>query len=186
MREVLTTGEIAELCGVNLRTVLRWIERGLLDAYKLPGRGDHRVLIGEVRRFMRDNDIPDRTINDSLPRRVLITDDEPAMASAISRVLGQEGYETAIASNGFEAGAMLYSFRPGVMTLDLRMPGADGIRVLRFLQKAEFSAPLKILVVSADSETRLQEAMALGAHAVLRKPFENADLLKAIEKMYGA
>ncbi len=44
MQDVLTTGEAARICGVNFRTVLRWIDRGLLPAYKLPGRGDRRVL----------------------------------------------------------------------------------------------------------------------------------------------
>ena len=38
---VYTTGEIAKFVGVNFRTVIRWIERGQLDGYKLPGRGDH-------------------------------------------------------------------------------------------------------------------------------------------------
>jgi excisionase family DNA binding protein len=184
MSEVLTTGEAARVCGVNFRTVLRWIDRGLLHAYKLPGRGDHRVPIDELRRFMRDNGIPDLSQSTALPRRALITDDETPMARAIERVLKRAGFETAIASNGFEAGAMLHSFKPGIMTLDLRMPGMDGIDVLRFLQKADPSIKVKIIVVSADSEQRLQEALQLGAHAVVRKPFANKDLLEAVEQMY--
>lgn len=184
MSQVLTTGEAARVCGVNFRTVLRWIDRGLLHAYKLPGRGDHRVPIEELRRFMRENGIPDLSQPQELPKRVLITDDELPMARAIERVLKRVGFETAIATNGFEAGAMLYSFKPGIMTLDLRMPGMDGIEVLRFLQNAELSAPIKTLVVSADSEQRLQQAVELGAHGILRKPFANKDLLDAVEQMY--
>jgi excisionase family DNA binding protein len=42
-KQALTTGEAAKYCGVNFRTVIRWIERGHLDAYKLPGRGDNRI-----------------------------------------------------------------------------------------------------------------------------------------------
>lgn len=184
MSQVLTTGEAARVCGVNFRTVLRWIERGLLHAYKLPGRGDHRVPIEELRRFMRENGIPDRSQPTALARRVLIADDEPAMAHAIERVLIRAGFETAIASNGFEAGAMLYTFKPGVMTLDLRMPGIDGVDVLRFLRSAYLPSPLKTLVVSADTDARLQEALSLGAHEILRKPFANEELLAAVEQMY--
>ena len=186
MSEVLTTGEAAKACGVNFRTVLRWIDRGILQAYKLPGRGDHRVPIEELRRFMREHGIPDRSQSETLPRRVLIADDEPAMARAIQRVLNRAGFETAIAPNGFEAGALLFSFKPGVMTLDLRMPGIDGVDVLRFLQDAPLPGPVKTIVVSADSEQRLQEALALGANQVIRKPFANKDLLAAVEHLYGS
>jgi excisionase family DNA binding protein len=183
--DVLTTGEAAKLCGVNFRTVLRWIERGLLWSYQLPGRGDHRVPIEELRRFMREHGIPDRSQSPVPARRVLIADDEPLMARAIERVLRRAGFETAVAPSGFEAGAMLYTFKPGVMTLDLRMPGIDGINVLRFLQTAYLPSPLRILVVSADTEDRLKQALALGAHDVLRKPFANKDLLEAVERLAG-
>lgn len=181
MSEVLTTGEAARLCGVHFRTVLRWIQRGLLHAYKLPGRGDHRVAASELRRFMRENGIPEH--DTQLPRRVLIADDEPAMARAIARVLKAAGYETLIAANGFEAGSLLYTFKPGVITLDLHMPNIDGIEVLRFLKKAYLPAPLKIVAISADDDG-LQAAQTLGAHALVRKPFDNAALLAAVESLY--
>lgn len=184
MPDVLTTGEAAQICGVNFRTVMRWIDRGLLPAYRLPGRGDRRVLREELQRFMLENGIPDQSTH-VLPRRVLITDDEPGMARAIERVLRGAHFETAIAANGFEAGAMLQTFKPGIMTLDLRMPGMDGLDVLRYLQKADFPVQFKTLIVSADTETRLQEALTLGAHGVLRKPFANDALLDAVERMCG-
>jgi excisionase family DNA binding protein len=186
MQDVFTTGEAARICGVNFRTVLRWIDRGLLSAYKLPGRGDRRVLRTELHRFMQENGIPDRSAASAFPRRVLIADDDPAMAHAIERVLRRADFETAIAANGFEAGAMLPTFKPGILTLDLRMPGIDGLDVLRFLQKAELAAPLRTLVVSADTDKRLQEALTLGAHGIIRKPFANEELLEAIEQMYGS
>lgn len=184
MQDVLTTGEAARICGVNFRTVLRWVERGILPAYKLPGRGDRRVLGTALRRFMQENGIPDHSIIGALPRRILIADDEPAMAHAIERVLRKADFETAIASNGFEAGAMLPMFKPGILTLDLRMPGIDGLDVLRFLQRTVLPAPLRTLIVSADTETRLQAALKLGAHGVIRKPFTNDELVEAVEKLY--
>ncbi|HLA31002.1 MAG TPA: response regulator [Pseudomonas sp.] len=187
MSEVLTTREAARLCGVSFRTVIRWIERGLLQSYRLPGRGDHRVPVQELQRFMRENRIPAaepaQTPTQTLARRVLICEDEWAMARAIERVLDGAGYETAIAADGFAAGAMLHSFKPGLLTLDLRMPGLDGLGVLRFLRDNPPASALKILIVSADSESRLQEARDLGAHAVLRKPFDNEMLLATVARL---
>lgn len=180
--DALTTGQAAKLCGVNFRTVARWIDRGLLPAYQLPGtRGDRRVLVEDLRGFMREHNMPDPWAGPAAARRALVVDDEPAMARAIERVLRQAGYETALAAGGFEAGAMLFSFQPHVMTLDLRMPGMDGIDVLQFLRRTAPPVPLKVVVVSADSEERLRQARELGAHAVLPKPFSNEALLAALE-----
>jgi excisionase family DNA binding protein len=56
--QILTTGDLARLCGVNYRTVLNWIKRGYLPTYKLPGRGDNRITVQEALRFMREHDLP--------------------------------------------------------------------------------------------------------------------------------
>lgn len=186
MPEVLTTSEVARHCGVSQRTVIRWIKRGELNAYKLPGRGDHRILATELARFIDTHQMPGVSKPQTSVKRVLITDDEPAMAHAIQRVLRLAGFETAMASNGFEAGSLLYTFQPGLMTLDLRMLGLDGIEVLRFLQKAYLPSPVKILVVSADMDERLAEAMRLGAHGILKKPFTNEELLQAVKDIMEA
>lgn len=57
-RQVLTTGEVAKYCGVNPRTVIRWIERGHLKAYHLPGRGDSRVEVHDFLSFLREHEMP--------------------------------------------------------------------------------------------------------------------------------
>ena len=54
-KRTLTTGEIANYCGVNFRTVIRWIQRGQLRAYQLPGRGDNRVEVHNFIAFLREN-----------------------------------------------------------------------------------------------------------------------------------
>lgn len=182
---VLTTGEAAALCGVSFRTVLRWIERGLLPAYKLPGRGDRRIRRIDLHRFMQEHGMTAQETAPRSARRVLIVDDEMAMAHAIDRVLRHAGCETAIATNGFEAGSVLAIWKPEVMTLDLRMPGMDGLAVLRFLAQAEPSTRPKVLIISADSEQRLQSALELGAKAVLRKPFRNEELQDAVAALLG-
>lgn len=186
MSDVLTTGEAARLCGVSFRTVIRWIERGQLHAYKLPGRGDHRVPVDELRRFLRQHAMPEpAALQREMARRVLIAEDEPPMAHAMARVLKEAGYETAHAADGFQAGLMLHAYRPGLLTLDLRMPGVDGLAVMRALRDAPLPFPCRVLVVSADTKARLREATALGADGVLAKPFSNEELLAAVRRLYG-
>jgi len=56
--KTLSTGEIAKLCDVNLRTVIRWIERGALKGFKLPGRGNNRVRVEDFLAFLVEHEIP--------------------------------------------------------------------------------------------------------------------------------
>jgi len=186
MADVLTSSEAARLCGVSFRTVIRWIQRGQLQAYKLPGRGDHRVPMAELRRFMRANGIPEPPeLQRNMPRRILIAEDEPNMARAMTRALTSAGFATVSAGDGFQAGLLLYSYQPGLMILDIRMPAVDGLTVLRTLRDNPLPFPCKVLVVSGEPQARLQEALALGADGVLAKPFANEELLAAVHRLYG-
>lgn len=184
MTEILTTTAAAKRCGVSFRTVIRWVERGELNAYRLPGRGDYRVPLDELRRFMRVHGIPDPDAPQGLARRALIVDDEPGMANAIARVLIAAKFETRTAGDGFLAGTLLHTFKPGLMTLDLKMPNLDGFGVLDRLREAPPPFPLKVLVVSADAPSRLDAARARGADAVLAKPFANEELTAAVDRLY--
>lgn len=180
MNKILSSRDTAKHCGVSFRTVIRWIERGELQAYRLPGRGDYRITAVELRRFMRRTGIPDALAPPEPIPRVLVVDDDPAMVRAIARVLGPAGFETRSAADGFVAGSLLQSFQPGLMILDLQMPRMDGLAVLDYLREHPVPFPLKVLVVSGDTPERLQEAMARGAHAILAKPFLNDELLEAV------
>jgi excisionase family DNA binding protein len=181
---VLTSREAGQRCGVSFRTVIRWIERGDLPAYRLPGRGDYRIAVADLRDFARRHGLPEPVAAGDMParsNRILVVDDEPSMARAIQRVLRPAGYETLIATDGFQAGSLLHSFAPALMTLDLQMPGLDGFGVLRFLRDSNPRPELRVLVVSGESEQRLREARELGAHETLAKPFINEQLLATVQ-----
>ena len=182
--EVLTSRAAAQICQVNFRTVIRWIERGELKAYRLPGRGDYRIALSDLRAFMYKHGMPG--VQEEGTRRILVVDDDPAMANAIERVLRRAGYETCKAADGFQAGDMLHTFKPSLMTLDLRMTGQDGFGVLQHLRDTRQLDRLKVLVVSGESEARLRAAVELGAHEALAKPFKNEQLVATVQRLLGA
>lgn len=183
--QVLTTGEAAKYCGVNFRTVIRWIERGRLKAYKLPGRGDHRIQTQDFVVFLRENQMPVPPELMGSNNRVLVIEDQPEMAAAIKRTLKRAGYDVEVAKDGFVAGAMLMRHDPALVTLDLKMPGIDGYQVLTFIRDHEAHNQVKVLVVSAETREGLDRALATGADAVLPKPFDNSELLEQVAALIG-
>jgi len=127
---IFTTGEIARMCKVNLRTVVSWIKQGLLKSYKLPGaRGDNRIEYRILIAFLKEHSIPIPQELKEKNNKVLIVDDEENVVHSIQRYLKRKGYETSTATNGFAVGSLLHSFHPAVVVLDLKMPGLNGFDI---------------------------------------------------------
>lgn len=185
-KRMLTTGEVAEYCGVNFRTVIRWIKAGQMKAFQLPGRGDNRVTASDFLEFLREHGMPIPDEFRPHDRRVLIVDDDTNLARAIERTLRRAGFETTVAHDGFQAGALAETFAPSAMTLDLRMPGLRGLDVIGFVRGRENLKNIGILVVSAMPPKDLEEALKAGADDVLAKPFENAALVEKVSRLTGA
>ena len=79
------------------------------------------------------------------------------------------------------AGALLTTYKPQLMTLDLSMPGVDGYDIVTFARQEYADKSLKILIISALGEVERQKALDLGADAALAKPFANKELLSTID-----
>ena len=182
-KRALTTGEIATYVGVNFQTVLRWIQKGHIKAHKLPGRGDHRVTINDFLSFLEDFDLPIpeefRTVSDC----VLVVEDEPLISKLIKLTLEGANYSVVTASSGFEAGTMLHEYVPSLVTLDLKMPGLDGLSVLKFIRSNDKYKDVKVLIISAHLDLDENQYLEQGANGILKKPFKNEVLLAQVNDM---
>lgn len=179
--KTLSTGDIAQFCDVNVRTVIRWIEKGELKGFKLPGRGNNRVRKDDFIRFLKHNHMPiPRQFNETEIPRILIVDDDRAVAKALVRTFKYQGYETTVAQDGFQAGVELVNMKPQLMTLDLSMPKVDGFQVLQFIREQEEFDGLKIIVISALNDLFLKDALSRGADAALSKPYDSEELIDLV------
>ena len=105
--------------------------------------------------------------------RVVVADDSRLMRRILADTLGRQGFDVvATAADGDEALAACRTHRPDAMTLDLHMPGMDGIGVLRALKQGK-AGPVPVVVVSAFSPAhgaRAVDALAEGAFELVAKP----------------
>src|SRR5439155_2593233 len=114
----------------------------------------------------------------SRPLRVVVADDSALMRRILSDALSEQGFEVAgVAADGDQALAMCARVRPDVLSLDLAMPGRDGIGVLRALR--DQASPIPVVVVSAFSPAygaRAVDALAEGAIELVAKPVVGAPM----------
>jgi DNA-binding NtrC family response regulator len=117
--------------------------------------------------------------------KILLVDDEPGMLRYIRTLLEVENYKVETASTGEEALERVQKgFHPELVLLDLLMPGIDGLQTLEQLRKIHPSA--KVVMLSCVSDTRkVVQAIRLGAHDYLTKPFQKAELDAVIDQCLG-
>jgi DNA-binding response OmpR family regulator len=112
---------------------------------------------------------------DTVTGRVLVVEDDTAIADVLRRTLRQEGHEVRSAQDGVEALEIAERFVPDLVILDLGLPKLDGVEVCRRL-RAESDAPILILTARTDTDDRV-EGLDSGADDYLVKPFERKELL---------
>ena len=117
---------------------------------------------------------------------ILLVDDEPGMLRYIRTLLEVDEYKVETATTGEEALARVQKgAQPDLVLLDLLMPGIDGLQTLEQLR--QIKPGLKVVMLSCVNDTRkVVQAMRLGAHDYLTKPFQKAELDAVIEQCIGA
>ena len=189
----LTTEEVLEYLQVNLRTVYRLIKAGKIPA----------VRVGRQWRF-RKRDI-DAWLETQRPRgsrgaqspaprpsltasggraRVLVVDDEATIRDLLSKTLALAEYDVDLAPDGRTALERLRMISYDLLITDLKMPGVDGLTVIREARRLKADLPV-IIITGFSNEASAIEAVNLGVSGYLTKPFRVPRVLAAASKALG-
>jgi excisionase family DNA binding protein len=189
----LTTEEVLEYLQVNLRTVYRLIKAGKIPA----------VRVGRQWRFRkRDIDawldsqrsrsaeaVPGVTTAPTREgrQRVLVVDDEASIRDLLAKTLALAEYDVDTAPDGSSALDRLREVRGAydLMIADLRMPGMDGLTLIREVKHINANIPI-IIITGFSTESSAIEAVNLGVAGYLTKPFRVPQVLAAAAKALGA
>ena len=115
------------------------------------------------------------------PFRVLIVDDEPALARLYSVILNQAGMETREVTDPLDVMEPLVDFRPDLILMDVYMPECNGSEIAAVIRQQEAYVGIPIMFLSSESDTGKQlEAMRLGGDEFLQKPVEPRYLVSSV------
>lgn len=187
----LTTEEVLEYLQVNLRTVYRLIKAGKIPA----------VRVGRQWRF-RKRDI-DAWLDAQRPRsergaaapadrrtriverpRILVVDDEASIRELLSKTLALAEYEVETAPDGRAAVERLRLGHYDLLIADLKMPGLDGLSLIREAKRLNVELPV-IIITGFSTESSAIEAVNLGVAGYLTKPFRVPQVLAAAARALG-
>ncbi len=119
--------------------------------------------------------------NGAPPVKVLVVEDEPAIAQAVVTRLRSEGWETVVVHDGVAAVGAAEELRPDVVVLDVMLPGLDGHEVCRRIQARR---PVPVLMLTArDDETDMLVGLGVGADDYMTKPFSMRELVARVKAL---
>ena len=187
--DVMGTRLAAETLGVSVRTVQLWVENGTLRAWKTPGK-HRRILRSSVEALIAEREAEQDAEQDAemiVMQDVLIVEDELTMQAYYEAMfeLVRPDLELRFASNGFEGLVEFGRKPPGLMVLDIDMPGMDGIELLKALDDSGYSDVRIVVVTSLTAEQIEQRGGIRDGISVLSKPVSVEALQFILAKCFG-
>jgi len=192
----LTTEEVLEYLQVNLRTVYRLIKAGKIPAVRV-GRqwrfrkrdidawlDSQRPRGGSARPVTPAASAPARPASGTARPRVLVVDDEASIRDLLSKTLALAEYDVDVAPDGRSALERMRLYPYDLLIADLKMPGMDGLTVIREAKRYKTDLPV-IIITGFSTESSAIEAVNLGVAGYLTKPFRVPQVLAAAAKALG-
>jgi excisionase family DNA binding protein len=187
----LTTEEVLEYLQVNLRTVYRLIKAGRIPAVRVGRQWRFRKrdidawLESQRPRQARGNSGASRVAAPAAGRpRILVVDDEAAIRDLLTKTLALAEYDVDLAPDGRTALERLRLIPYDLLITDLKMPGIDGLTVVREARRLKADIPV-IIITGFSTEASAIEAVNLGVSGYLTKPFRVPRVLAAAAKALG-
>jgi excisionase family DNA binding protein len=191
----LTTEEVLEYLQVNLRTVYRLIKAGKLPAVRVGRQWRFRKrdidawLENQRTRGSRSAPAPAAPTRAAAAApagrpRVLVVDDEASIRDLLSKTLALAEYDVDLAFDGRTALERLRTAPYDLLITDLKMPGVDGLTVIREARRLKTDLPV-IIITGFSTEASAIEAVNLGVSGYLTKPFRVPRVLAVAAKALG-
>ena len=189
----LTTEEVLEYLQVNLRTVYRLIKAGKIPAVRVGRQWRFRKrdidawLDSQRLRGTRSPSAapaPMRPAPGNSRPRVLVVDDEASIRDLLSKTLALAEYDVDVAPDGRSALERMRMYPYDLLIADLKMPGMDGLTVIREAKRYKADLPV-IIITGFSTESSAIEAVNLGVAGYLTKPFRVPQVLAAAAKALG-
>jgi excisionase family DNA binding protein len=179
---LLTTGDVARLCGVTRDGVGHWIRAGKLPAFRTPG-GHFRIQADDLQAFLRRSG-SGGPVTSTTGQCILVVDDEPAIRALLSELLSDAGFEVVTASCVQEALVATRARSPHLVITDVALPGDDGTELARALRRQPAMAAIPIIAVTGVFDSRVtQRVYGAGIDLLLAKPFRPDQVVGEVRRL---
>ncbi len=183
-KDVLTTGQVAQICNVAPRTVTKWFDSGQLKGYRIPGSRDRRIPTSELIRFMKAHDIPTDVLEEG-KMRVLVIDSDWQNAEDLGKVLkSKRNYDVETAQNSFDAGLIAHKMIPHIIIINLMARDIDANQVCKYVRTSDDLSTTKVIALAKNLNDSEAEALQQkGFDTVISDSSDSTAVFNAINEV---
>jgi excisionase family DNA binding protein len=182
-KDVLTTGQVAQICNVAPRTVTKWFDSGQLRGYRIPGSRDRRIPLSELIRFMKAHNIPTDGLDKGHVRILLIDSNEVACTTLTEALTSKGAFDIQSAQNSFDAGLMAQKFLPNVILINLMSTQIDAHQLCSHIRENEELKDTRVIAIAAGlGENESKALQNKGFDAVVTEPSNLDRILLVIQQ----
>jgi excisionase family DNA binding protein len=175
----LTLGQAAKYLGVAQSTIRKWSDQGRVPAFYTPG-GHRRYRRRDLDAFLERSG----PAGQEAGPMVLIVDDDARLREFIRVNLEMEGYTVREAGSADEGLEILDQEAPGLILLDVMMPGVDGWTMLQRIQERHGVGSIPVIMFSGKvDERQMAQAASRGAQGFMGKPFDPSQLIDQAKQL---
>jgi len=183
-KDVLTTGQVAQICNVAPRTVTKWFDSGQLKGYRIPGSRDRRIPTNELIRFMKAHNIPTDELEVGKMRVLVIDSDWETAENMAEALRTKRNFLVQTANNSFDAGLIAQKLLPHVIIINLMAQGIDATEVCKYVRTNEDLRGTRVVAIASNlGETEVAALLKKGFDAVMSDPMDFQQAIRTIQEV---
>ncbi len=185
-KDVLTTGQVAQICRVAPRTVTKWFDSGKLNGYRIPGSRDRRIPTSELISFMKTHNMPTEQLEKG-KLRILLIDSQPEAARRLAAELQiKESFIIEIAHNSFDAGLAAQKCCPNIILVDLMSPEINAHSLCTYVRENKELKNCCVIALSGPLSPKESDSLLKqGFNGVVTDPSDIHNVLGCIQEQYA-
>ena len=173
-----TTVDVAKICKVSLRTVIRWVDEGKLSSFRTPG-GHRRVREKDLMLFLDHYKIPFSIKSKEKGKKILVIEEKKVLERLLLQILrrSSDNYELFFSRNLYEGAVRVGLLNPDLIILGEKHKGPEIVKFCQALSKISETKRTKILILSSSSPRfKSKGTLSLDIHTVVNKSFTIEDV----------
>jgi len=173
-----TTVDVAKICQVSLRTVIRWVDEGKLTSFRTPG-GHRRIKEEDLSKFLDHYQIPFPLKSSESSNKILVIEEKKVLEKLLKQILrrSSDNYELIFTRDIYEAAIRVGLVKPHLVIIGDKPKGQAVAQFCQALMKISETKGTKILILSSTpTRIKLKGASALDVRNVVNRSFTIDDL----------
>ena len=179
LRKLFTTGEVAKICNVAPRTVVNWVDSGILKGFRIPGSAARRIPREELARFLKERGMPLGQLERDLHRDILFVAGRNSFEQAQSVLKKQGNYVCKFVDNIIDAAFEISERKCQVAVIDFEIGRGDAVELARKTRYRTGPA-LWMIAVAAEDEVNSKSLYKSGFNDVVKKPLDIGILVSKV------